>query len=160
MKCRYSHCLHETKDIAEGEEVLVGKGTYYHKDCYELKESIKAIIDYYVENFDKDPIYAQLTKTINNIVFHKNKTPAFVLYALHYAKWAHIPLRHPAGIYYLIKDDKIITAWKSTVAKKKAAEEVKRLNETEIGGYKQDESGQYDFVKKPIGFGRALSGSV
>lgn len=160
MKCRYSHCLHETKDIPEGEEVLVGKGTYYHKDCYELKTAIKAIIDYYVENFDRDPIYAQLTKTINNIVFNKNKTPAFVLYALHYAKWAKIPLKHPAGIYYLIKDDKIIDAWNADLTKKRAAQVQKKIEETEIGGYTQGESGQHDYVKKPIGFGRALSGSV
>ena len=71
VKCRYSHCLHESKELNAEDAVKVGKSAYYHKDCCQTKENIAEIADTFVKRVDKNVAYPLLTKTINNIVFNK-----------------------------------------------------------------------------------------
>lgn len=110
VKCRYSHCKHESKDVLKDEAVSDGK-SYYHKDCYIEKETLKECIDVYVKNFESDPIFTQLRSVINDIVYNKGNEADFLLFALKYSASHKIPLRHIPGLYYIIKDNNIIKAW-------------------------------------------------
>ena len=135
-KCRYSHCKHEGTPVDET-GVRIGS-VYYHKDCYEEKEAVVAIIDFYVNNFDPDPIFTVLRKTINNIVYGKKTDPAFVLFALRYAKSNNIGIYNPAGIYYVLKNRNMLDAWKKHTAPVIKQEDFKTIEDNglvKIDGY-------------------------
>lgn len=136
VKCRYAHCKHESELIKRDEAVKAG-ALFYHNDCYEEKQMLHEIERYYIDNFEFQPIIAQLRKTINNIVFTRKCEPAFLLYAMKYAKANHIPVKHPAGLYYLIKDDDIKSQWDGCNTKKnvKKHEFIVNDNLTPIAGY-------------------------
>ena len=110
VKCRYSHCKHESKDMPREEAVCDGR-MYYHKDCYEEKETIKKCIDIYAKAFDADPIWNNLRIVINNIVYNKGNDAEYLLYALKYAARNKMTIRYPAGLYYLIKNKDIKESW-------------------------------------------------
>ena len=122
VKCRYSHCKHDGKPIRR-EDAAKSGSSYYHKDCLIEKNLICDIMDYYVENFDKTPIMSLLRKTINTIVYNKNYDAEYLMFCLRYAKLNNIPINHPAGLHYLVKNYKIINAWESHL-RDKAAKEV------------------------------------
>lgn len=152
VKCRYAHCKHESAMIKRDEAVKSGNA-FYHQDCYEEKQALHEIERYYIDNFELQPIVAQLRKTINNIIFTKHCDPEFLLFAMRYAKINHVPVKHPAGLYYLIKDDKIVEEWDHYQARK-ALKEISRsefaVNEdlTPVSGYG---------AQKPKGFLGALA---
>lgn len=117
-KCRYAHCKHVGEPVDKEKGVHVGSA-YYHEDCYKEKELLREIERYYIDNFERDPIMQALRKVINTIVFTQGKSPEFLMYALRYTKSNNIPLKHPAGIYYLMKDEKIIESWVAHTNRKK-----------------------------------------
>lgn len=120
-KCRYAHCKHIGEPVDKEKCVHIGNA-YYHEDCYKEKETLGIIEKYYIDNFERNPIIQALRKVINTIIFKHGNSPDFLLYALRYAKENHIPLKHSAGIYYLVKDEKIKEAWQSFNNKKKRIE--------------------------------------
>jgi len=124
VKCRYAHCKHDGEKIRRDEAIKVG-AAYYHPDCYAEKEKLHEIEKYYIEHFDMSPIMSMLRKTINNIIFTKKMDPDYVIYAMKYAKTNHIPVRNPAGLYYITKDWKIETEWEKHLEKKNQAKVAK-----------------------------------
>jgi len=112
VRCRYGKCLHpNNREIPVDEAVKVGT-TYYHPDCYQVKEGIKAVVDYYADNIEKNPIYGQLNGIVNKIVFNQGVSTDFLLFALKYSvEHDGIKIKHPPGLYYLVKDDEIQAAW-------------------------------------------------
>ena len=46
-KCGFSHCAHADGKVAEDEAVKIGT-RYWHKDCYEVSETIKDIRETYL----------------------------------------------------------------------------------------------------------------
>ena len=148
-KCRYKHCKHEGTPVDET-GVRVGNA-YYHKDCFEEKENINRIIDFYVNNFDPEPIFTSLRKTINNIVYGKKKDPLFVLFALRYAKSNNIKINHPGGIYYVLKNENMLEAWKKHTTPVVRQEDFKPV---EDNGLEKVEG--YNNFGKRNGFSRIL----
>lgn len=116
MKCAYSHCLHGG-DVSKEDGVLVGK-RYYHKDCLTEKNNIQAVLDLYVQRVDPAPIFAQLRKTINEIVYKHDVDAGFLLFALKYYLDAGKQLNHPFGLHYVVKDKGAIDAWAKKSVKK------------------------------------------
>lgn len=152
VKCRYSHCKHGDEPLRREDAIKDGR-SYYHKDCLDEKSNLHNIEQYYIDNFDSQPIMSFLRKTINSIVFNKNTDTGFLLYCLQYAKRNHIPLRSPAGMYYLIKDQKIIGEWKEQ-ERKRNAEVLKKAEFNIEDGYSQIDG--YINMGKTAGFGRVL----
>ena len=149
--CRYQHCQHETRELLRDEAVRDGR-SYYHKDCFATREAMQKIVEFYVENFDKDPIFAQLKKICNELVFKKGYSPEYVLFTLQYAKKKSYNLHSPIGMYYLAKDYKIREAWEQhkleTAASKIVDYEFDIQNSYEkVEGYN---------VSKNEGFGRVI----
>ena len=110
VKCKYSHCKHENREVLREESVSSGN-LYYHKDCYQEKETMKKCIDIYVKYFEDKPIFTQLRNVIDDIVYKKGYDAEYLLFALKYGALHRKPIKHPPGIYYLIKDDSIAKEW-------------------------------------------------
>jgi len=137
MKCKYSHCKHKTKEIPKGEEILVGKSSYYHQDCYEEIETIKNIIDTYVKKVDSHPIMSLLRKVINEIIYKHNVDANFLLFALNYCIDQGWNIRYPQGLYYVVKNKEANQKWKQMISSeyksriKKMKNDMKDINEEE-----------------------------
>ena len=106
VKCRAKHCLHMGEPINKDEAIRDGK-SYYHPDCYQIKEDIAEIIDLWVTKINKNSPYALLTRTINNIIYDKNIESGHLLYGIKYYINHKIPLTYPAGMYYVIQNKKV-----------------------------------------------------
>ena len=120
--CRYKHCLcPENNPFPRIEAVRVGN-VFYHKDCYELKETVSKIIDYFVKEINSDVVYPVLMRTIDNILFPKDKPgiPAerLLFQMKHYHKRGG-NIRYPGGLYYAIQDRQSFDAYKKYKAEKK-----------------------------------------
>ena len=118
VKCRSTHCKHPDEPLRREDAYKVGSA-YYHKDCFMEKELLRKIEKYFIDNFDKQPIMQALRKVINTIVYTQGNSPELLMYALRYAKENNIALRHPAGIYYVMKNTKMLESWHKYLNKKK-----------------------------------------
>lgn len=116
MKCRYGHCLHDSKEISDGDEIKVGK-TYYHKDCYKQKSDIDKVIDIWQKQIDRYVVYAQLRNVINNLVYNRKVDSGFLLYVVERGVKEGY-LRYPAGLYYAVNSTERQEEWKMLKAKK------------------------------------------
>lgn len=47
-KCGFSHCAHADGKVPENEAVKIGT-RYWHRDCYEISETIKDIRETYLD---------------------------------------------------------------------------------------------------------------
>ena len=65
-KCGFSHCAHADGKVPENEAVKIGT-RYWHKDCYEVSETIKDIRETYLEKISSSVVVSALNKIINNI---------------------------------------------------------------------------------------------
>lgn len=121
MKCRYKHCLHPNIPVSKEEGIAVGSA-YYHPDCYELKNTVAEIIDFFSKEVNPDVVYMILVKTINNICFPKGKqgVPAErLLFQMKYYCRHGGKLQYPAGLYYVLQDRDSFDAWRKYKAEKK-----------------------------------------
>ena len=103
VKCRYSRCLHENKELPKSEAVNVNNA-YYHKDCLRTKDDIEKIAKTFVEKVNKGVVYSQLYGTIYNIVFNKKISSELLLFGLNYYIEHHIPLHYPGGLFYVVEN--------------------------------------------------------
>lgn len=121
MKCRYKHCLHPNIPVKKEEAIKVGSA-YYHPDCYELKNTVAEIVDFFTKEVNPDVVHMILVKTINNICFPKGKqgVPAErLLFQLKYYIKHGGKLQYPAGMYYVLQDRNSFEAWRKYKAEKK-----------------------------------------
>lgn len=125
VKCRYSHCLHETKELNAEDAVKIG-AAYYHKDCNQTKENIKQIGEVFKSRVNQNVVFPQLMKTINNIVFEKGISSDFLLFALNHYLDRGGKLNYPAGLYYVIQDKQEQKAYDDLNRKKIRAEQEKQ----------------------------------
>lgn len=124
VKCRYSHCLHETKEL-NAEDSMKQGSAYYHKDCFKTKDDIQRIIKLFSERANQNVVYAQLFKTVNNIIFEKGISSDFLLFSMNHWLNAGHQLNYPGGLYYVIQD-------------KSAQSEYKRLQNLKLMDQQKD----------------------
>ena len=117
VKCRYKYCKHDSRELPKEEAVLVGKSSYYHKDCLKESTLIDKIIEMYSERVEKNPIYSHLRKTVNDLVIKDKVDAEFLYFALDYASSKKM-IKHVPGLRYIVKNDDIKRLWE----KKKTAE--------------------------------------
>ena len=156
--CKYRHCLHgDSKKLLKSEAVKVGSA-YYHPDCYETKQTIAEIIDYFTKEINPDVIHMILMKTINNIVFPNGKhgVPAErLLFQLKYYCTHGHKIQYPAGLYYALQNREAFEAYK----KYKAQQALKKRDPSFRIDDEQNKSkeGVVRF-KKPKGFEDIVKG--
>lgn len=123
VKCRWTHCRHESRDIPREEAVLGDNGYYYHKDCLEEKKKINEIVDFWGENIDPLVNYGQLRNIINNLIYKKNVEPDYILYTVKLGYSEHW-LHYPQGLYRSLDNFKRHEDWKKSVEKQSTTEDV------------------------------------
>lgn len=133
VKCSYSHCPHN--HVISSDDYVTQNGKYYHRECRKELDTINEIKKVWYEQVDNDSkVFPHLTRTLNDIIYNKNISAEFVLFALKdKAKY----IKHPGGLYYLIKDDRLKRKWEQLVSMKiVSSEEFKRI---EIKGAEEPE---------------------
>ena len=110
VKCRYSHCKHG--GMVRTEEAVRDGNMYYHRDCYEEKNNIQQIIDVYVKRVDPKPIFTELRKTINDLIYKDGYASDYFLFALNYCLDHGWNLRHVPGLRYAVRNTDAQDAWK------------------------------------------------
>ena len=153
-KCRYSHCKHETPEIRDGEGILVGKGTYYHEDCYEEMTAIKNIIDVYVKRVDPHPIMALLRRIVNEIVYNQKVNAKYLLFALNYSVDHGWRISRPQGLYYVAKNNDAKRQWEKNLVSKQKREIMAGITDADES-VEEDNTFEYQ-VQKAVGFGDVL----
>ena len=151
VKCRYSHCKHDSKDVDKEEAVKIGN-LYYHADCFGDKENRREIIDLFVSHINPNPVYAQLQNVITTIIDKKGISSDFLLFGLRYYINHKIPLNYPQGLHYVVQNKQVIA-------------EYNRLNEKKVLAKENfvtpKESKEVEFEYKPVkakGFADILGG--
>ena len=112
VKCRYSHCKHDTKEIPKDEAYKNGNA-YYHKDCYQEKYYIEEIKKLYTDKVDPHPVYGFLNKVINTIVYENKVSAKQFYYCFIYALESGWKIHNPAGLYYVVKNEQLIKKYKT-----------------------------------------------
>lgn len=131
-KCGYSRCSLGGK-VNIDTMVTVGN-KHYHPECYKEMNTRKQIIDIFYKRINKNEVN-YLREVVDDIIDNKGNSSEFLLYALCYAIRNKIGLHHTAGLYYIVKDDKIISSYKKmkdSQAQKIDMSNVKTENETKF----------------------------
>ena len=145
--CKYSHCLHNNREIEKEKAVRVGNA-YYHSDCLKTKEDIKEIVDLFKTHINPNPVYAQLQSVINNIIFVKKVQSDFLLFGLRYYIEHKIPLNYPQGLYYVIQNKDVTNAYNKTKTKEiKKSVEITEQTEAEFEFVPTKNKGFADIIK-------------
>ena len=145
--CKYSHCLHDNREIEKRKAIRVGN-SYYHSDCFKTKEDIKEIVNLFKAHINANPVYAQLQSVINNIIFVKKVQSDFLLFGLRYYVEHKIPLHYPQGLYYVIQNKDVANAYNKTKAKEiKKSVEITEQTETEFKFVPTKNKGFSDIIK-------------
>ena len=145
--CKYSHCLHDNREVEKRKAIRVGN-SYYHSDCFKTKEDIKEIVNLFKAHINANPVYAQLQSVINNIIFVKKVQSDFLLFGLRYYIEHKIPLNYPQGLYYVIQNKDVTNAYNKTKAKEiKKSVEITEQTETEFKFVPTKNKGFADIIK-------------
>ena len=145
--CKYSHCLHDNREIEKRKAIRVGN-SYYHSDCFKTKEDIKEIVNLFKAHINANPVYAQLQSVINNIIFVKKVQSDFLLFGLRYYIEHKIPLNYPQGLYYVIQNKDVTNAYNKTKAKEiKKSVEITEQTENEFKFVPTKNKGFSDIIK-------------
>ena len=111
MKCDYKNCSEPLDD-----EIIKVKGRNYHKSCYQTKNDILEIRDLFAENINKNVVFSSLMSVINNIIFRRGVTSDYLKFALNYYIQNKIPLNYPQGLYYVVQNKDVKTAYEKSKA--------------------------------------------
>lgn len=148
VTCRFKNCIYDDKKLDKSEAIKVGNN-YYHKECNEIKENIRLIVDLFTKHINSNVIYSVLMRVINEIVFTKKIDSKFLLFGLKYYIQNKVPLNYPQGLYYVIQNKDV----KNTYNKYLAKQQIKENKVVII------ENNETDFNFKPTktkGFGDIL----
>ena len=145
--CKYSHCLHDNREIEKRKAIRVGN-SYYHSDCFKTKEDIKEIVNLFKAHINANPVYAQLHSVINNIIFVKKVQSDFLLFGLRYYIEHKIPLNYPQGLYYVIQNKDVANAYNKAKTKEiKKSVEITDQAETQFKFVPTKNKGFADIIK-------------
>jgi len=107
-KCRFAHCLHDSREIRENEEYVKVGSAYYHKDCYKTNKNIKEIIDLFSKEINPNVVYSKLSSIIRKIVFERGNDSELLLFGVKYYLKKNIPLNYPQGLFYVMQNKDMI----------------------------------------------------
>lgn len=106
VKCRYQHCLHESKDIPREEAVESGR-FFYHPDCYKEKQNKDKIVRLFLDRVNSDVSVPMLRSMINRIVHDKGFSADYLLFGLTYYINHNISIHYPAGLNYVVANPEV-----------------------------------------------------
>lgn len=119
--CRYVNCKHPGKiiDISTDEYTVVGKGMYYHTDCFKQKdewkdEKTKQDLQYIKTQWglhiSKTVVYSQLFKCLNDLLA-RGISSDYLVFVLDYVIKHKLKLHYPQGFKYFVDREDIREAY-------------------------------------------------
>lgn len=116
VKCRYSHCLHDSVELQKEDAICEGR-KYYHKDCYQTKKDIESIVDLFLTKVNRNAPIQQIRGIVNNIVFKRKVPSSELLFGIRYYLKNRISLNYPQGLYYVVANKDMHKAYEAEMAK-------------------------------------------
>lgn len=101
----------KTRDIQGGNNR--GGGCTSPRSCLNeesKKKWIEKIQNRFLSYVGKTDLY-RLNDCIRYLIYKKNYSPEYVDFALRYYIWNHLPLHHPPGLFYVVKNRGAQDAW-------------------------------------------------
>ncbi len=153
-RCRYAHCIHQGDPLLKSKAVKVGS-TFYHPECYKEMETIKEIIDYFAKHINRDVVFSQLQKVIDNICFPKKidgakigVSPERLLFQLKYCVMEGWNIKYPGALYYVVQNREAHDAYIRATAGK--IKQIMKDNQTQEESKPEDlnEEKTYHFRKQ------------
>lgn len=117
-KCKASHCFHESREILPDDNVVEVSNAIYHKDCYQAISNIKEVMDIFATKINRNVVFSELRKVINNIVFQRGIDSGMLLFGIKYYINHHIPLNYPQGLYYVVQNKDVQNGYKKEIVEK------------------------------------------
>lgn len=117
-KCGSSHCLHESKEFMDNDEIVTVGNKSYHADCYKVQNEISRVCDLFYQKINSNIVFGSLRKIVNEIVYERGIQPDLLYFGINYYINNHIPLNYPAGLYYVIQNKKMMEAYNKAKVKK------------------------------------------
>jgi hypothetical protein len=114
-KCGFSKCKYG--GTVNKDEAVIENNKYYHKECLHDKKNRIKIRESFLDKVNPNEVYTFLNKVISDIIDNKNVSSDYLLFALEYAINNTIKLNYAAGLYYLINNERINTAYKNKTNK-------------------------------------------
>ena len=148
MECKYTHCNHNTREIKDGEEFVKIGQWYYHKDCNNDRVCINQIIDVWKRSVDPHPIMGEIRRAINNIIKNYNIRPQQLLFQLIWCLNNGWDIKHTNGIYYVVKCDDALAAYK--------AANTPKFNDTQFIADEEEKKSDFEYKPQKVGFGKIL----
>jgi len=121
VTCRFKNCIYDDKKLDKSEAIKIGN-SYYHKECNEIKEDIKLIVNLFTKHINQNVVYSVLVKVINKIIFTKKIDSKFLLFGLKYYIQNKIPLNYPQGLYYVIQNKDVKNTYNKYLVKQQVKE--------------------------------------
>ena len=139
MKCKYSKCL-----CSDSDDII----NSYHTKCLKTKNDISEIKRLFTDNINRNVVFSQLVKVINNIIFNKRIDSEYLKFGLQYYITNKIPLNYPQGLYYVIQNKEVEKAYSKRIATS-VKKEIKSLSDSTLDTEQTFE--HRVFKKKSIG---------
>lgn len=115
-KCSFKHCRHDSQEIEPHDEVKVGT-RYMHSDCAAISSAVREAEMLFKTEINPDVVVKDLRVMISNLVFKQNIDPAYLCFAIKWAK-ANANLNYPGGLKYIVSNEKCKAAWNQKQADK------------------------------------------
>lgn len=142
-KCDCPHCLHASRIFAEDDETITVVNKTYHTDCYEVQNRIAQVCDLFWEKINKNVVYGNLRKVVNEIVYVKGIHPDVLYFGINYYLDNHLSLNYPAGLFYVIQNKKMMEAYSRTKVKKLNYKFEVEIDKENKYSYKQENNGSF-----------------
>lgn len=147
-KCRYSNCWYDGKIDIDKEQYVQSGNSYYHTKCYNTKQDINFIKQYWHDNIDCNVVYSQLIKILNQLIFENHNDSDYVKFVVMYCVEHKMNLRYPPGIKYFISNHKIQIEYQKT--------KIKKVDTYNFSATENNDEPSFSIKKKQQGFGSIL----
>ena len=112
MKCKYTHCRHESTEIKPGEAFDKIGRCYYHPDCNRERTKLSGIVSRFLEEVNSRVSVPELRKIITSLVYDEGYEAEYVEFALGYAlEHPEYRLTYPPGMYRVCRSRDVAAAW-------------------------------------------------
>lgn len=156
-KCNFAHCQHESKELLDGEGVIVNK-RHYHTDCAKIRENISMAVDLYRNCISNTAVISQVRKVINNIVIDKKVDSDYLIFALRHAITSNLEIKNPASLHYLVDNRRIKQLWEKQKKKEREKKVVTGIMQYMPTEHKETVFSVAKKQNRPKGFGDIFGG--
>lgn len=118
VKCHYKYCKNP-EGLDPEIAVKDDNGSYYHLECFEKKEAKNKIFNAFCDYVRTKETGLMIRRIISDWIDKQNISPVYVLFTMNYIIQNQIPLKSIFGVGLVMKQDRVIAAYKQCLEKYK-----------------------------------------